>query len=214
MPFFYQLPKNVRACFSGKNLLLQVTAIILTYIIVISGFDWLYFTSVQGPYFHTYLFPAVIIGGLLPIFGTGALYLFSKYTKNKSLTNTSWALAQASFLGWFISSFYKAFTGRIEPDLHSGMLLDISREWNFGFLKHGIFWGWPSSHTAVAFAMAFTLIMLYPKKKTITVLVLLYAFYIGFGVSIGIHWFSEFIAGAIIGSLIGTVVGKSFRTRK
>jgi len=25
-----------------------------------------------------------------------------------------------------------------------------------------------------------------------------------------IHWFSDFVAGAIIGSVIGTVVGKSF----
>jgi hypothetical protein len=39
---------------------------------------------------------------------------------------------------------------------------------------------------------------------------LLYAFYIGLGVSVTIHWFSEFVAGAIIGSVIGTVVGRSF----
>jgi len=25
-----------------------------------------------------------------------------------------------------------------------------------------------------------------------------------------IHWFSDFLAGAILGSVIGTVVGKSF----
>jgi hypothetical protein len=40
---------------------------------------------------------------------------------------------------------------------------------------------------------------------------LLYAFYIDLGVSVTIHWFSEFVAGAIIGSVIGTVVGRSFR---
>ena len=38
-----------------------------------------------------------------------------------------------------------------------------------------------------------------------------YAFYVGVGVSISIHWFSEFVAGAIIGSLIGAMVGKSFK---
>jgi len=38
-----------------------------------------------------------------------------------------------------------------------------------------------------------------------------YAFYVGVDVSISIHWFSEFVAGAIIGSLIGAVVGKSFK---
>ena len=43
--------------------------------------------------------------------------------------------------------------------------------------------------------------------------VLLYAFYVGLGVSVTIHWFSEFVAGAIIGSVIGAVVGRGFKTR-
>jgi membrane-associated phospholipid phosphatase len=28
-----------------------------------------------------------------------------------------------------------------------------------------------------------------------------------------IHWFSDFVAGAIIGTVIGIVVGKTFKTR-
>jgi membrane-associated phospholipid phosphatase len=43
-------------------------------------------------------------------------------------------------------------------------------------------------------------------------LAILYAFYVGMGVSMTIHWFSDFVAGAIIGSVIGAVVGKSFRS--
>jgi hypothetical protein len=39
---------------------------------------------------------------------------------------------------------------------------------------------------------------------------ILYAFYIGLGVSMTIHWYSDFVAGAIIGSVVGMVVGKSF----
>jgi hypothetical protein len=39
---------------------------------------------------------------------------------------------------------------------------------------------------------------------------LLYACYVGLGVSMTIHWFSDFVAGAIIGSVVGEVVGKSF----
>jgi hypothetical protein len=37
-----------------------------------------------------------------------------------------------------------------------------------------------------------------------------HALYIGVGVSMTIHWFSDFSAGAIIGTAIGAVVGKSF----
>lgn len=31
--------------------------------------------------------------------------------------------------------------------------------------------------------------------------------YIGIGVSLSVHWFSEFVAGAIIGAVTGNVVG-------
>jgi hypothetical protein len=37
-----------------------------------------------------------------------------------------------------------------------------------------------------------------------------YALYIGLGVSMTIHWFSDFSAGAVLGTAIGTVVGKSY----
>ena len=61
--------------------------------------------------------------------------------------------------------------------------------------------------------MMVCLITLYPKNKMSVFLALLYALYIGLGVSVTIHWFSEFVAGAIIGSVIGTVVGRSFKTK-
>jgi membrane-associated phospholipid phosphatase len=54
--------------------------------------------------------------------------------------------------------------------------------------------------------------MLCPRNKIIIFCALLYAVYIGLAVSVTIHWFSEFAAGAIIGSVIGMTVGKSFRT--
>jgi F0F1-type ATP synthase assembly protein I len=41
-------------------------------------------------------------------------------------------------------------------------------------------------------------------------LAIAYALYVGIGVSMTIHWFSDFVAGAIIGTMIGTVVGTSF----
>jgi membrane-associated phospholipid phosphatase len=130
-----------------------------------------------------------------------------------TLTNTAWAVGQAGLLGLAISSLYKFFTGRVPPEVLSQGLTDISRNFQFGFYRGGVFNGWPSSHTAAAFAVAAALIMLYPNNKTIKWLALIYAFYIGLGVSISFHWFSDFVAGAIIGTLIGTVIGKSFRPR-
>ena len=92
-------------------------------------------------------------------------------------------------------------------------VIDSSHGFQFGFLKGGIFWGWPSGHTTVAFSMALCLILLYPKNKIIDFCALVYAFYIGLSVSVTIHWVSEFAAGAIIGSVIGMTVGRSFRTQ-
>jgi hypothetical protein len=37
-----------------------------------------------------------------------------------------------------------------------------------------------------------------------------YALYVGIGVSMAIHWLSNFVAGAILGTVIGGVVGESF----
>lgn len=159
-----------------------------------------------------FLFPALPIGMLFPILFPVALYLAGKIAGQKRIVATAFAMAQAAILGSLISSIYKAFTGRIQPDFRN-ITTDISHGFHFGLLRHGIFWGWPSSHTTIAFAMAFTLIFLHRGNKGVLVGALVYAFYIGIGVSLSIHWFSDFAAGALIGSAIGITVGKSYRNR-
>ncbi len=209
---FHNFWQNIITCFSGYYLLCHLLAISSTYLIVISGFDWVYFISTRNTTLNTLLFPAVIIGAFTPIIlpliilGVGAL------SRNAKTVNTGFALTQAAILGSLISSFYKIFTGRIPPNLHN-TAVDISRNFQFGFWRGGIFWGWPSSHTTAAFAMAMTLALLYPRNKKVAVIALLYALYIGIGISVNIHWFSEFVAGMCIGSAIGIVVAKSFRER-
>ena len=79
-------------------------------------------------------------------------------------------------------------------------------------MRGGVFWGWPSSHTCVAFATMVCLARMHPKSKPLVCVTLLYALYVGMGVA-SIHWLSEFVAGAIIGSVIGVVVGNSFAAR-
>ena len=197
--------------FSGRNLLFHGIAIGLTALLVLSGFDWWYFTS-QIPAVRMFLFPAVIVGFFLPFILPIVLFLVGKIGKQKKIMYTAFALIQSEILGSLISSIYKAFTGRIQPNFRN-MSLDISRDFEFGFLRHGVFWGWPSSHTTIAFSMAFTLIFLYRGNKGILAGALLYAFYIGLGVATSIHWFSDFAAGALIGTAIGITVGKNYRVR-
>jgi membrane-associated phospholipid phosphatase len=212
LPFFSHFQKNTISIYSGRNLVLQLIAFFLTYIIVITGFDWKYYSFIRSTSLPTYFHPAIFIGMILPIFGFPFFYLLARSLKRTDLLLQVWALAQAGFLGWCISALYKAFTGRVQPP--KSLAIDTSHNWNFGFYEHGIFWGWPSSHTMVAFSMAFALIAMHPKRKTVLTFSLIYALYIGIGVSTQIHWFSEFVAGAIIGAVVGTVVGKSFLKEK
>jgi len=62
--------------------------------------------------------------------------------------------------------------------------------------------------------MALTVYTLFPRQRWLGWAAVLYALYIGLGVSMTIHWFSDFVAGAIIGSVIGVVVGRSFLEKR
>jgi membrane-associated phospholipid phosphatase len=217
----HRLPRNVITIFSGRNLWWHALAIALTVVIVMSGFDWSYYLSTRGEAFRRPARPAILLGTMLPVPGILALLIIGEIGKNRRVITTAWALGQAALLGYFISCGYKAFTGRIPqpfrgfrmPATSDGSLIDTSHGFQFGFLKGGVFWGWPSSHATVAFAMAACLIALYPRNKTVVLFSALYALFIGLGVSVTIHWFSEFVAGAIIGSVIGMVVGGSFKIK-
>ncbi len=205
--FILTLPRNIMACFKGWKIVWHIVAIALTFILVTSGFDWSYFCSTRNLW--PWMFPAAVIGQLVPIVLPLLLLIIGTNFENISTTRTAWAIAQAAIIAWFISSCYKAVTGRDHPPRDIGP--DTSHVFHFGFLRHGIFWGWPSSHTATAFAMAVTLFTLFPRKRWLGIAAIIYAFYIGIGVSTTIHWFSDFAAGAIIGTVIGVTVGKSFR---
>jgi len=207
---FYHIFSNLLSVFSGRKFFLHVLAIVSTYILVISGFDWFYFVSSQTYFLKVTLFPAIVLGGILPIIVPLVLYAVGEFISNRKISITGLALGQAVILGSFISSLYKAFTGRLEPNLLN-TINDISHQFNFGFWENGIFWGWPSSHTTIAFAMAFAIMSIYRKNKVVLYSSLIYALYIGIGVSASIHWFSDFLAGMIIGSVIGLVVGDSFK---
>ena len=207
----YKLPTNFIACFRKYNLLWHFSAIVLTYLLVTSGFDWQFYLTTRSNLLTWIVFGAGIGGFIIPVLVPLGVYITGEIKKNKKLTVVGAATLQASFIGLVVSSIYKVFTGRIQPEFltHFGTT-DISKEFNFGFLKHGIYWGWPSSHAAVAFAGAVALITLFPKITWLKYTVIFYALFISAGAAIGFHWFSDVIAGILIGIMIGMTVGKSF----
>ncbi|HZS42710.1 MAG TPA: phosphatase PAP2 family protein [Candidatus Paceibacterota bacterium] len=208
---FYRLPENILSCFKGRNLLWQLLAFLLTYLLIITGADWAYFQYfARHTETRTILFGAAILGFFVPVFLPLVLFCWGQIKRDFKTLRVSFAITQAEILGWMLSSFYKIFTGRAHPDL-SGQT-DISHVFHFGFWQGGIFWGWPSSHTAVAFALAGTIFALFPRKRFLKILIGFYALYIGIGVGATIHWFSDFVAGAILGLIIGSAVGRSFHS--
>ncbi len=200
--------QDILKCFRGRNLLWQIAAILLTYLLVISGVDWKYYQYFQNSSLTTLFFSAALVGFLVPVFLPIIIYTAGSIKSNGFLLRLSFAIVEVEILSWLISFFYKMFTGRAHPEF--GGLTDISQVFHFGISRGGIFWGWPSSHTAVAFALAALLATVYCSRYFWRTSFYLYAFYIGLSVAATIHWFSDFVAGAIIGTIIGQVVGKRF----
>ncbi len=208
--FIRSLPGNIVRSFAGRKLFFLLSAIAATYAIVQTGTDWNYLLWVRDPHLNKMFFPAVIIGAFVPVSVPLFLVVSGRIFNSLRTGLVGWALGQAALIGSIVSSFLKALTGRLQPDL-TNLLIDSSHGFQFGFLNHGIFWGWPSSHTTIAFAMGITLIYLYPRHRHVAFYGLIYALYVGIGVSLSIHWLSEFIAGALIGTAIGMTVGPFFR---
>jgi membrane-associated phospholipid phosphatase len=206
--FFSTLPRNFIGCFKGRTLIWHLTAIILTLALVVSGLDWQYFLCTRSPILRSWLFPAVPIGGLLPIALPLLLLVLGSVTRSAPTRLVAWAISQAEVIAGIVAAGYKAITGRAHPG--HGVGTDLTHVFRFGFLRGGVFWGWPSSHTTIAFAIAVTVFRLFPKQRWLGYLAITYAFYVGFGVSMTIHWFSDFAAGALIGTVVGAVVGTSF----
>lgn len=216
--FFKTLLKNFVGCFSKQNVPWHVAAIVLTAFFVFSGFDWWWFLATRGAWLQALLLPAAAIGGLMPLVLPWMVLAVGAAFKNVRVKTAGWAILQAELLAAIISGAYKSVTGRIQPPLHgfgltvNGPLVDNSHAFNFGFWEHGVFWGWPSTHTTLAFAMALTVFCLAPRRSVLKVVVVAYALYIGVAVSTNIHWFTDFAAGAIVGSVIGVTVARSFKT--
>jgi membrane-associated phospholipid phosphatase len=208
--FFSTLPRNFIGCFKGRMLLWHLAAIVLTLALVLSGFDWQYFLWTRSPMLHSWMFPAVHIGGRLPILLPLTLLVLGGIGRSASTRLVGWAIGQAEIIGGNCRCRLQGNYGPCSPSARHRHRNGPEPCFQVRPAARGVFWGWPSSHTTIAFAMAVTVFRLFPKQKWLGCLALTYAFYVGIGVSMTIHWFSDFVAGALIGTAIGIVVANSF----
>jgi len=212
---FYEIDSTFINSFTFNYGLNHIVAIAGSYQLVNQGVDWkVYQTSHNHKEILFAGYPGVIVGGILPIALPYYLYRRGIEKGDKKLQWTSIALGQAAILGATISSSYKAISGRKapEPD-EDGKTEDFSNDFKWGFLERGIFDGWPSGHTTVAFAMATTYTNLYPEDEYWRWAAMSYATWMGLSVSVNIHWFSDAFAGAFMGYAIGKSVASSFKKK-
>ena len=212
--FLRGLPLEFLAVYRGRSLMWHALAIGLTATLVLSGADWRFFEATRSPVLYWPIMIAGIGGFFVPVVVPVGIYLWGEFARRPLLMAKGAAAGRAVIIAYAVSIIYKAFTGREEPEfLTTFSIIDNSRAFDFGFLDYGVFWGWPSSHAAVAFALSFTLIFL-SRSLLVRIPAVAYALFIGFGAAVGFHWLSDVLAGAILGTLVAVVASRNFSIRR
>lgn len=208
---------NIVDSFTGINIYYHLAGVAATALIVPTGMDydvWHYFNT--HPEYGKWAHLVVFTGVFVPVITGGSLLAYGLLGNNKEVLGASFAVIQASTIELLYNTALKALTGRPHPDWrHVSNMDSLSRSFRFGFLRGGVFWGWPSGHTAATMAVVSALTSYYPHSTWLKIAGFSLVAYAIFGVSAnnggGMHWFSDAIAGALMSYAVGSAVGKYFR---
>ncbi len=216
---FDHIGQNFLNSFKGSNLYLQLAGVASTCLIVTTNTDYhveRYFN--QHEFYSNIARPVVFSGMFLPFIAGGSLYAYAKLKNDNKVLGASFAVIQASITELIYNSFLKAITGRPHPDWqHVSDMKSLSKKFRFGFLRGGVFWGWPSGHTSATTAVVSALMGYYPNSTWLKIAGFSLMAYTIFGVSAfhrgGMHWFSDAIAAAFMSYAVGSTIGKYYRSR-
>jgi membrane-associated phospholipid phosphatase len=187
-----------------------------TWAFIETGIDWKWRNvSYNNPWLSNCGLPGLYIGYIVPVITPVVVYTTGRFTGSTKLQITGMALVQSLVLTLAIQTPLKMITGRALPGIvteldhaRNARTDDFSGE--FDWFNLNFVGGWPSGHTANAFAAAATIAEIYKTNTWLKIGVYTYAALIGFGVTLDVHWASEALAGALIGYAVGKTVGKSF----
>jgi membrane-associated phospholipid phosphatase len=216
---FGNFGNNIVNSFKGNNLYFHLAGVAATAVLVTSDADYYvhkYFNeheeygNATSPVIHYATYFPFVIGG--------SLFVYGKLKKDDEAVGASYSVIQASIIAFGYNTLLKAITGRPNPDWrHTEDMSDLSKTFRFGFLRGGIFWGWPSGHTSSTMAVVSALTSFYPDKTWLKVVGYSYVAYMMLGVSSvnrgGMHWFSDAIAASLMSYAIGSTVGKYYRSK-
>jgi membrane-associated phospholipid phosphatase len=214
---FGNFGNNILDSFKGDNAYLHLSAIAATALLVATDVDYdvEHFFN-QHEEYGQWARPILYTGMFLPFAAGGGLFAYAKIRNDNEALGASFAVLQASLIEFMYNSTLKAITGRPGPDWrHNEDMEGLSKTFRFGFLRGGIYWGWPSGHTSTTMAVVSALTNYYPDETWLKVVGYGWVAYTMFGVSSvgrgGMHWFSDAVAGALMSYAIGSTVGKYYR---
>lgn len=217
LTLFGNFGNNILDSFKGKNIFLHLTAIASTAFFVSEDVDY----RVEDFFNHHEEYgslarPVLYTGEFLPFAVGGGLFVYAKARNDNEALGASFAVLQASLIEFLYNSTLKAITGRPNPNWrYNADMEGLSKTFQFGFLRGGIFWGWPSGHTAATMAVVSALTSYYPDKPWLKITGYTWVAYTMFGVCSvnrgAMHWFSDAVAGALMSYAVGSTVGKYYR---
>ena len=217
LEIFDNLGNNILNSFKGDNLYLHLAGIASTFLIVTSNTDYYiedYFNKHEQ--YGNAGRPVIKMAMYFPFVVSGSLYAYGKLGHDNKAVGASFAVLQSSLIAFLYNSLLKALTGRPHPDWRNNSDMEaLSKKFRFGFMRGGIFWGWPSGHTSSTMAVVSALTNFYSDKTWLKFAGYGYVAYMIFAVSSlnrgGMHWFSDAIAAAFMSYAIGSTVGKYYR---
>lgn len=215
---FGNFGNNILDSFKGKNIYFHLAGIAATCLLVTGDVDYhveKFFNEHEE--YGQHATPILVTGTILPFAVGGILFMYAKGDNNNETLGASFAVLQASLIEFLYNSTLKAITGRPNPHWQDNSDMNsLSKTFRFGFLRGGLFWGWPSGHTSTTMAVVSALTNYYPDKTWLKIAGYSWVAYTMFGVSSinrgGMHWFSDAVAGALMAYAVGSTVGKYYRS--
>ncbi len=216
---FGNFGNNIVNSFKGDNLYYHLAGVASTVLIVTTNTDYhVHKFFYEHEEFGEVAMPIIRAGMFIPFVTGGSLYVYGKFGKDERAVAASFAVLQSSLIAFLYNSLLKAVTGRPNPDWqHYSDMKELSKTFRFGFMRGGIFWGWPSGHTSSAMAVVSSLTSFYSDKTWLKIAGYSLVAYMMYGVTSlhrgGMHWFSDAVAAAFMSYAIGSTVGKYYRSK-
>jgi membrane-associated phospholipid phosphatase len=215
LSLFSNLGDNLYHSFIGCNTLLHLGAAATTIIMVDQDWDYLIYKRAESyRRYRSYFTPVVYSGATLWLVISAPLLVYGYVHKSDDALGAAFAVLQSTLISITYTTILKGLTGRPGPEAKwYEDVRERSRVFRFGFLRGGVFNGWPGGHTIITTATLAALMSYYPDQWWIKIIGFAVIAYTAVGMTMTrAHWMSDNIAGFLMGYAIGSTVGRSFRS--